>query len=87
MSDSVQVTYGLAQCAISFIFISRSVSTTLKTSIFMHFHAVSCISTGRVLKRRGFFYNNLSFARMRPALRQMLRQQQEKLARAARALM
>ncbi|CAJ1417488.1 unnamed protein product [Effrenium voratum] len=41
-----EVTYGLAQCAISFIFIS-------------------------------FFYNNLSFARMRPALTQMVRQQKE----------
>jgi len=51
-----EVTYGLAQCAISFIFIS-------------------------------FFYNNLSFARVRPALSQLWRQQQEKLARAARALM
>eukprot|EP00438_Fugacium_kawagutii_P014811 Skav234785 [mRNA] locus=scaffold69:41021:45429:+ [translate_table: standard] len=51
-----EVTYGLAQCAISFIFIS-------------------------------FFYNNLSFARIRPALRQMLRQQKDKLARAARALL
>lgn len=51
-----EVTYGLAQCAISFIFIS-------------------------------FFYNNLSFARMRPALGHMLRQQKEKLARAARALL
>mmetsp|Transcript_100451 Transcript_100451/g.139647 ORF Transcript_100451/g.139647 Transcript_100451/m.139647 type:complete len:223 (+) Transcript_100451:68-736(+) len=51
-----EVTYGLAQCAISFIFIS-------------------------------FFYNNLSFARMRPALSQMLRKQKEKLARAARALL
>merc|ERR1719512_344186 len=43
-----EVIYGLAQCAISFIFIS-------------------------------FFYNNLSFARMRPALGQMLRQQRRKL--------
>jgi len=51
-----EVTYGLAQCAISFIFIS-------------------------------FFYNNLSFARIRPAMSQLWRQQQEKLARAARALM
>lgn len=51
-----EVTYGLAQCAISFIFIS-------------------------------FFYNNLSFARIRPALRQMLRQQKDKLAQAARALL
>merc|ERR1712060_490780 len=44
-----EVTYGLAQCAISFIFIS-------------------------------FFYNNLSFARLRPTLNQMLRQQRQKLA-------
>merc|ERR1719468_196959 len=44
-----EVIYGLAQCAISFIFIS-------------------------------FFYNNLSFARMRPAITQMMRQQREKLA-------
>merc|ERR1711982_308190 len=44
-----EVGYGLAQCAISFIFIS-------------------------------FFYNNLSFARMRPALGQYLRMQREKLA-------
>ncbi|CAK9115513.1 Putative serine/threonine-protein kinase fhkA [Durusdinium trenchii] len=51
-----EVTYGLAQCAISFIFIS-------------------------------FFYNNLSFARIRPAVRQMLRQQKDKLAKAARALL
>jgi len=51
-----EVTYGLAQCAISFIFIS-------------------------------FFYNNLSFARIRPALRQMLRQQKDKLSHAARALL
>eukprot|EP00931_Biecheleriopsis_adriatica_P008410 TRINITY_DN1095_c0_g3_i1.p2 TRINITY_DN1095_c0_g3~~TRINITY_DN1095_c0_g3_i1.p2 ORF type:complete len:219 (+),score=55.20 TRINITY_DN1095_c0_g3_i1:158-814(+) len=51
-----EVTYGLAQCAISFIFIS-------------------------------FFYNNLSFARIRPALSQLWRQQQQKIARAARALM
>merc|ERR1719282_684313 len=48
-----EVIYGLAQCAISFIFIS-------------------------------FFYNNLSFARMRPALGQMMRQTSEKLSRAAR---
>merc|ERR1712050_825703 len=44
-----EVIYGLAQCAISFIFIS-------------------------------FFYNNLCFARMRPALSQMIRQQRQKLA-------
>merc|ERR1712241_1199956 len=44
-----EVVYGLAQCAISFIFIS-------------------------------FFYNNLSFARVRPALTQMLRQQRQKLS-------
>merc|ERR1719367_1665463 len=44
-----EVIYGLAQCAISFIFIS-------------------------------FFYNNLSFARLRPALAQMLRQQRQKIA-------
>merc|ERR1712039_610504 len=43
-----EVIYGLAQCAISFIFIS-------------------------------FFYNNLSFARMRPALSQIIRQQYQKL--------
>jgi len=50
-----EVIYGLAQCAISFIFIS-------------------------------FFYNNLSFARLRPALAASLRQQRDKLARAARLL-
>merc|ERR1712003_591774 len=44
-----EVIYGLAQCAISFIFIS-------------------------------FFYNNLSFARMRPAATQMIRQQRQKFA-------
>merc|ERR1711920_587583 len=44
-----EVIYGLAQCAISFIFIS-------------------------------FFYNNLSFARMRPAMGQIIRQQRRKLA-------
>merc|ERR1712004_480048 len=44
-----EVIYGLAQCAISFIFIS-------------------------------FFYNNLSFARMRPALGQMLRQSRQRIA-------
>merc|ERR550525_2209574 len=51
-----EVTYGLAQCAISFIFIS-------------------------------FFYNNLSMARIRPALSQMLKQHREKFARAMRSLM
>merc|ERR1719499_2731207 len=50
-----EVGYGLAQCAISFIFIS-------------------------------FFYNNLSFARIRPTLAHMIRQQREKLSRAARLL-
>merc|ERR1711879_95746 len=50
-----EVIYGLAQCAISFIFIS-------------------------------FFYNNLSFARMRPAVAQLLRQQKDKLSRAVAAL-
>merc|ERR1712110_67217 len=45
-----EVGYGIAQCAISFIFIS-------------------------------FFYNNLSFARMRPALHQFYRSQCEKLSR------
>jgi len=50
-----EVGYGLAQCAISFIFIS-------------------------------FFYNNLSFARIRPSLNYFLRQQREKLSRAASAL-
>jgi len=50
-----EVGYGLAQCAISFIFIS-------------------------------FFYNNLSFARVRPTLAHMLRQQREKLSRAAQLL-
>merc|ERR1711933_138670 len=44
-----EVIYGLAQCAISFIFIS-------------------------------FFYNNLSFARVRPALMQMVRQQRQRLS-------
>merc|ERR1740121_428191 len=33
-----------------------------------------------------FFYNNLTFARVRPAFAQMLRTHREKLARAARAL-
>merc|ERR1719282_2063777 len=50
-----EVIYGLAQCAISFIFIS-------------------------------FFYNNLSFARLRPALGQVVKQQRRKIARASRAL-
>merc|ERR1711972_250577 len=50
-----EVIYGLAQCAISFIFIS-------------------------------FFYNNLSFARVRPSLGHFIKQQRERLARAARAL-
>merc|ERR1711972_767570 len=50
-----EVIYGLAQCAISFIFIS-------------------------------FFYNNLSFARLRPTLSAMLKQQRAKLARAAAML-
>merc|ERR1712110_888976 len=45
-----EVGYGIAQCAISFIFIS-------------------------------FFYNNLSFSRMRPALGQIFRSQREKLGR------
>merc|ERR1712146_587197 len=51
-----EVGYGLAQCAISFIFIS-------------------------------FFYNNLSFARIRPALGQLFRQQKDRLTQAARALL
>merc|ERR1711870_157267 len=50
-----EVGYGLAQCAISFIFIS-------------------------------FFYNNLSFARIRPSLGYSLRQQKDKLMRAVRQL-
>eukprot|EP00928_Gymnodinium_smaydae_P062272 TRINITY_DN4617_c0_g1_i1.p2 TRINITY_DN4617_c0_g1~~TRINITY_DN4617_c0_g1_i1.p2 ORF type:complete len:215 (+),score=60.38 TRINITY_DN4617_c0_g1_i1:184-828(+) len=50
-----EVGYGLAQCAISFIFIS-------------------------------FFYNNCSFARVRPSLLALFRQQREKLAAAARAV-
>mmetsp|Transcript_13498 Transcript_13498/g.30659 ORF Transcript_13498/g.30659 Transcript_13498/m.30659 type:complete len:230 (-) Transcript_13498:115-804(-) len=50
-----EVGYGLAQCIISFIFIS-------------------------------FFYNNLSFARIRPTVAQYLRQQRQRLAQAARAL-
>merc|ERR1711870_71778 len=50
-----EVGYGLAQCAISFIFIS-------------------------------FFYNNLSFARMRPALSHMIRQQREKVSKTAKML-
>ena len=32
---------------------------------------------GRTFSVAGFFYNNLSFARIRPALRQMLRQQKD----------
>lgn len=50
-----EVGYGLAQCIISFIFIS-------------------------------FFYNNLSFARLRPTLMQYLRQQRENVVQAAKAL-
>merc|ERR1719384_1534544 len=50
-----EVIYGLAQCAISFIFIS-------------------------------FFYNNLSFARMRPALGHVIRQQRDRLSRIVGAL-
>mmetsp|Transcript_12311 Transcript_12311/g.33066 ORF Transcript_12311/g.33066 Transcript_12311/m.33066 type:complete len:214 (-) Transcript_12311:128-769(-) len=50
-----EVIYGLAQCAISFIFIS-------------------------------FFYNNLSFARLRPSLSYMIRQQRDKFSRVCRAL-
>merc|ERR1712154_214520 len=50
-----EVIYGLAQCAISFIFIS-------------------------------FFYNNLSFARLRPALGHAIRRQRERLSLFARAL-
>merc|ERR1711971_841037 len=50
-----EVIYGLAQCAISFIFIS-------------------------------FFYNNLSFARVRPALRHFWGQQRERLTRTANML-
>merc|ERR1740123_637198 len=48
-----EVIYGLAQCAISFIFICS-------------------------------FYNNLSFARIRPAVSGFLRQERERLARSAR---
>merc|ERR1712107_392745 len=51
-----EVTYGLAKCAISFIFIS-------------------------------FFYNNLSFARIRPALSSLFRQHRDKMAQCARALL
>merc|ERR1719231_968625 len=51
-----EVGYGLAQCAISFIFIS-------------------------------FFYNNLAFSRVRPALGQLFRQHKDRLTQAARALM
>merc|ERR1712176_1756274 len=50
-----EVIYGLAQCAISFIFIS-------------------------------FFYNNLSFARMRPALSNIFRSQRDRLLQAVKAL-
>merc|ERR1712061_437420 len=50
-----EVIYGLAQCAISFIFICS-------------------------------FYNNLSFARLRPTLGQMFRQERERFAWAARAI-
>mmetsp|Transcript_29112 Transcript_29112/g.53097 ORF Transcript_29112/g.53097 Transcript_29112/m.53097 type:complete len:225 (-) Transcript_29112:86-760(-) len=50
-----EVGYGLAQCIISFIFIS-------------------------------FFYNNLSFARIRPTVMQYLRQQRQRLGQAAQAL-
>merc|ERR1740123_2557743 len=50
-----EVIYGLAQCAISFIFICS-------------------------------FYNNLSFARLRPALRQALRQERGRLQHAAQSL-
>merc|ERR1711972_265270 len=50
-----EVIYGLAQCAISFIFICS-------------------------------FYGNLSFARIRPTLGNIMRQERERLARAARAL-
>mmetsp|Transcript_45576 Transcript_45576/g.90359 ORF Transcript_45576/g.90359 Transcript_45576/m.90359 type:complete len:243 (+) Transcript_45576:58-786(+) len=50
-----EVIYGLAQCAISFIFICS-------------------------------FYNNLSFARLRPALSQALRQERKRLQRAAQHL-
>merc|ERR1712083_34338 len=50
-----EVVYGLAQCAISFIFICS-------------------------------FYGNLSFPRVRPTLGHIMRQERERLARAARAL-
>jgi len=50
-----EVIYGLAQCAISFIFIS-------------------------------FFYNNLSLARLRPALSYLIRQQHDKLTRVAKMM-
>merc|ERR1719362_2291692 len=50
-----EVVYGLAQCMLSFIFIS-------------------------------LFYNNLSFARIRPTIGHMFRQQREKLSRAVRAV-
>merc|ERR1712226_409676 len=50
-----EVGYGIAQCAISFIFIS-------------------------------FFYNNLSFSRVRPAISQFFRTQREKMSRIAAAI-
>merc|ERR1719350_1250890 len=50
-----EVIYGLAQCAISFIFICS-------------------------------FYNNLSFARLRPALSQVLRRERDRLQLARRCL-
>merc|ERR1712113_618777 len=50
-----EVIYGLAQCAISFIFICS-------------------------------FYGNLSFARIRPTISHMIRQERDKLAKAAYAL-
>mmetsp|Transcript_118983 Transcript_118983/g.237186 ORF Transcript_118983/g.237186 Transcript_118983/m.237186 type:complete len:246 (+) Transcript_118983:73-810(+) len=51
-----EVIYGLAQCAISFIFICS-------------------------------FYNNLSFARLRPALGQIIKRERERLLRATRAVL
>merc|ERR1711953_932045 len=50
-----EVIYGLAQCAISFIFICS-------------------------------FYNNPSFARLRPALGQVVRRERQRLSRAVRAV-
>merc|ERR1711976_420860 len=50
-----EVVYGLAQCAISFIFICS-------------------------------FYGNLSFARIRPTIANVFRQERDRLARAARAI-